>query len=400
MSFPSPHDELLSLQADSARRLFTERYPLSHRRRRIEARALDRAMWRTFGEMGWIALPLPEEAGGLGLSPTDAAPLLQALGRHLVLEPYVDLVIGAAVLLARAGSATLKARWLPQIATGNEVVALAHDEIGMRDEAALPRTRLERLSDGGGRLYGTKIAVAAGADADAWIVTVRQVELANASAPGAPILPDVPALGAWLVPATAPGVTVDRAADVDGTPVARLRFDGTPVAAADELRASGLVHALQQVRFECLAAGCQQAVGAMDGMLAATLEYVKLRRQFGTAIGRFQAVQHRLVDMYARLELARAMADRAMALVADDAGAPLAASAVDELRACKLQVADACRLLAEQGVQLHGGIGMTDECAASHYFRHLLVLQKRQGDSLYHLRALSARVAAGHSLFS
>lgn len=369
-------DNFSSLLADSATRLLSERYAFAHRRHALATGRLDRAMWTRFADMGWLALLLPEADGGLGHRLRDAAPLLQALGRHLVLEPYTELAVSAARLLCATQFAQ-RETWLQGLAAGTRVVALAHFERGMPNEAALPRARCE-ASATGGRLHGRKHGVVAGPCAHAWIVTACDAR-------------EPQRLRAWLVPSGAAGVQVREHARIDGTPLADLDLDGVEVAAALELQADDLDAVFARVQAETLAAVCQQAVGAMEGMHAATLAYAQLRQQFGTAIARLQAVQHRLVDMYARTEAARAVSGRALDIASG--GAPDAA-ALRELSACKAAVAASCRFVAEQGVQLHGGIGMTDECVASHYFKRLLVLEKQQGGADWHLARLAATLDA------
>lgn len=369
-------DNVSSLLADSATRLLSERYAFAHRRHALAAGRLDRAMWTRFADMGWLALLLPEADGGLGHRLRDAAPLLQALGRHLVLEPYTELAVSAARLLCATQFAQ-RDLWLQGLAAGSRVVALAHFERGMPFEGAPPGARFEG-SPAGGRLHGAKHGVVAGACAHAWIVTACDARQPQR-------------LRAWLVPSGAAGVRLRLHARIDGTPLADLALDGVEVSAASELLAADLGAVFARMQAETLAAVCQQAVGAMEGMHAATLAYAQLRQQFGTAIARLQAVQHRLVDMYARTEVARAMSGRALDIASGDT---LDASALRELSACKAAVAASCRFVAEQGVQLHGGIGMTDECVASHYFKRLLVLEKQQGGADWHLAQLAATLDA------
>ena len=355
-------EDQLHMLAESAERFLLSRYPLAHRHSVIAAGAPDPQMWRAFGDMGWLALHADAQDGGLGQPLAVAAPLLLAWGRHLVVEPLVDAGLVSMRLLS-AARFERREEVLQSVLTGEAWVVPAHLERGMRTAAALPGTRWQ-ATPGGARLWGEKHAVPTGVAAHAWIVT------ACAGGPQS--------LRAWWVPADTSGVGVRAYAGVDGAPLADLVLDGVEVSDAQALQMDDLAGVLQDAYRQRLAAHCQIAVGAMQGMLDATVAYAKLRQQFGVAIAQFQAVQHRLVDMYAQLQLAKAVAGTALLIATED-------DAATRLSACKARVAQSCRFIREQGVQLHGGIGMTQECVASHYFRRLLALEKTDGDALHHL---------------
>lgn len=355
-------EDQLRMLAESAERFLEARYPLAHRREVIRAGMPDARLWRALGDMGWLALHAPAQDGGLGQPLAAAAPLLLALGRHLVVEPFVDAGLVSMRLLSQARFER-RDDVVQSVLTGEAWVAPAHLERGMRTAATLPQTQWQ-TTPGGARLQGRKHAVATGAAAHGWIVTAST---------GRP-----ESLRAWWVPVDTPGVSVRAYAAVDGTPLADVMLDGVEVSVAQELRLGDLAGVLEDAYRQRLAAHCQIAVGAMEGMLDATIAYAKLRRQFGVAISEFQAVQHRLVDMYAQLQLAKAVASTALVIATDGTTA-------SRLSACKARVAQSCRFIREQGVQLHGGIGMTEECIASHYFRRLLALEKSDGDALEHL---------------
>ena len=359
----SPADEdQARMLAESADRFFVSRYPLAQRRSVIEAGVPDARIWGAFAEMGWLALFVDEEDGGLGLALAAAAPLLSAMGRHLVAEPFVDVAVVSAHLLS-AARFLQRDEVLQMVVSGESLIAPAHLERGMRTASAWPKTRWQTTSSGA-RLQGEKHAVLAGNAAHGWIITAG--DFAQQS------------LRAWLVPSTARGVSVRARASVDGAPLADLMLDGVEVSQTQELHFDDLSRVLKSAYRLRLAANCQIAAGAMQGMLEATLAYVKVRRQFGAPVSSFQVVQHRLVDMYAQLQLAKAVANTALMITHDEA-------ADTRLSACKATTANACRFIREQGVQLHGGIGMTEECAASHYFLRLLALEKSDGDALQHL---------------
>ncbi len=355
-------DDQLRMLAESAQRFLEAHSPLAHRREVIRTGMPDAALWHAAGDMGWLALHANAQDGGLGQPLAAAAPLLLAWGRHLVVEPLVDAGL-VSVRLLSAARFERRDDVLQSVLTGEAWVAPAHLERGMRTAAAMPKTQWQ-AAPGGARLQGRKHAVATGAAAHAWVVTASTGR------------PD--SLRAWWVPADTPGVSVRAYTAVDGAPLADLVLDGVEVSDAQELRLDDLAGVIEDAYRQRLAAHCQIAVGAMEGMLDATIAYAKLRRQFGAAISEFQAVQHRLVDMYAQLQLAKAVASTALVLATDG-------TATARLSACKARVAQSCRFIREQGVQLHGGIGMTEECIASHYFRCLLALEKSDGDALEHL---------------
>ncbi len=359
-------DDQARMLAESAERFLLSRYPLTHRRGVIEAAVPDAGMWRSFAEMGWLALHVQEDDGGLGQPLVAAAPLLLALGRHLVVEPFVDAGLVSTYVLS-AARFQQREDVMQAIVSGESLITPAHLERGMRMASALPKTRWQ-ATPGGARLHGEKHAVPAGAAAHSWIITA--CDGAQES------------LRAWLVPADSPRVSARARTSVDGAPVADLVLDGVEVSDAQELHIDNLQGVLKDAYRHRLAANCQLGVGAMEGMLDATVAYAKVRQQFGTPISRLQAVQHRLVDMYAQLQLAKAVAITALMIAPDDTDGT-------RLSACKARVAQSCRFIREQGVQLHGGIGMTDECIASHYFRRLLALEKSDGDALHHLGRLA-----------
>lgn len=357
--------EQARMLADSAERFLSSNYALSHRRQRMQRGALDLQTWRSFGEMGWLALHAHEDDGGLGEPLVAAAPLLSALGRHLVIEPFVDAGIVTTQLLSGA-QFVHRQRVLQSMLSGERVIVLAHGERAMGVASASPCTRWESTVRGA-RLYGEKHGVPAGSAAHAWVVTASGGQ-------------DGP-LRAWMVSANAQGVGARPRTMVDGSLLVDLVFNGVEVEDSHELHFADLAGTLAAALRHRLAANGQVAVGALEGMLDASLAYAKMRRQFGAAISRFQVVQHHLVDMYAQLQLAKAVAHTGLGLAAED-------MEDGRLSAGKATVAAACRFIREQGVQLHGGIGMTDECVASHYFRRLLVLEKSDGNALHHLAQL------------
>ena len=376
-------DEDQKLQVDSARKWLCKEYGLARLREQIAggARHFDRRLWSAFADMGWLGLSIEEACGGLEQPLSSAFGLVEAMGEHLVMQPYADCVLAPATLLARLGSPAQKEKWLPRIAQGQSLVACAHQERGrMWDACDGLSTRVEEV-DGCWALHGEKVALPFGASVDQWIVTARL---------HAPSHPKDGELTAWLVDAMAPGLDIQPSQAADGTPMADIQFQSVPLAPQDQLgQGSALLAALESVHAQLVAAVCVEALGAMSTLMAQTLDHVKTRRQFGGPIGGFQAVQHRMADIFVQRELAQPLAWLAVSVAETPDLASLQARA-GLLSAAKVQVSDSARFVAEQALQLHGGIGMTDELMASHLFKRLIRLERRLGGSHDHLGRLVA----------
>lgn len=364
------NDEQQAL-ADSVAKQAPKLFPFQAAGRR--AAAFDRAKWQEIADLGWLALTLPESADGLGLALQDAAPIFDALGAHLALLPLAPHLEAAALLAGE--SQTSHTALLQAMGQGSCLVVPALREAGAASGAAsgagladLPRHTRATVQGDGVQLQGEKRAVAWGAEASHWVVSAA--------------LPDgQPSL--WLLPANTAGVQVQAYAGIDDKRLANLQLDGVrlPLAAciAQGQAAKDLLADAQAV---AIAATCAEAAGAMAALHALTLDYVKTRKQFGKTIGSFQAVQHRLADMLVKVELAKSLAAVALQVATDRKGRS------GLLHAAKVQASQSARYVSEQAVQLHGGIGLTHECQASHYTRRLLALEKLQGDAQQHLGAL------------
>jgi alkylation response protein AidB-like acyl-CoA dehydrogenase len=305
--------------------------------------------------------------------------VMEEIGRGLVLEPYLPCVLLAGGLIAREGSPELQAEWLPAIASGEKLLSFAHYEPGGRYEETRIATRAVPGGAGGGwTLTGRKTFVLAGASADAYVVSAR-VGGAERDAGGIEL---------FLVRRDTPGVVVHeyrchdgaRAAEVELRSVPGLRVSGSP-AGEPETRKPGTEYVLQVANV----ALCAEALGAMDALLQITLAYLKSRKQFGVPIGSFQALQHRAADMLLQLEQARSMAELAAeALAIEDATERRL-----RISAAKTLVSQAARFVGQQAVQLHGGIGVTNELNVSHYFRRLTLIAASFGDVDHHLGIVS-----------
>lgn len=377
-------DEDQQLLVDSARKWLGREYGLARLREQIAggARHFDRSLWRAFADLGWLGLSIEEACGGLGQPLSSALGLVEALGEHLVMQPYADCVLAPATLLSRLGSQAQKSKWLPLIAQGEALVACAHQERGrMWDAHGDLTTRVEAV-DGGWLLHGEKVALPFGASVDRWIVTARLDSTSHRDGGGE--------LTAWWVDASAPGLEVRPGQAVDGTPMADIRFHAVSLAPQDQLgQGPALAAALERAHAQLVAAVCVESLGVMSTLMAQTLDYVKTRRQFGGAIGGFQVVQHRMADIFVQLELARPLAWLAVSVAETPDRAQFQARA-GLLCAAKVQVSESSRFVAEQALQLHGGIGMTEELMAAHLFKRLVRLERRLGGSHDHLGRLVA----------
>lgn len=348
------------------------------RRRGIEAGkegvpGFSREAFKELAELGLCGLYIPEDEGGLGMGPIDGMVVMEELGRGIVLEPLAHSLIAGAVLSGYAGT-ELKSAWLPRVASGEALVVLAHQERRARYSLELCETKATK-SGGAWVISGTKHLVAAGDQAEAFLV---------------PAMIDGK-LGMFLVERSAAGVRTRSYSTQDGGRAADLVL---AKAAARLVTVKGLI-ALEHAVDIGIAAVCAEAVGVMDQTLAVTLDYMNTRKQFGVAIASFQALRHRAADMKMQLELARSMSYYA--------SLKLNAPAEERRRAlarAKYQLGQSMRFVGQQAVQLHGGIGVTDEYIVSHYFKKLTQLEMTFGDSLHQLGEVSARMQDSAGVFA
>jgi alkylation response protein AidB-like acyl-CoA dehydrogenase len=358
--------------ADSVRKVLASDYGFEHRQTIVRSDSgFDAALWATFAELGLTALALPEADGGFGGGAMDLMATMEACGEALVVEPLLDHFALAGRLLARAGTAAQRAALLPGLIDGSRHLAFAYLEPGRRYELA-PATTTARSESGGWVLDGSKSVVIGAALAHSFIVSARTDA----------------GTSLFIVDATAPGVALNPSRTVDGQRAADIRFDGVRLPADALLGAAGAAQpAIEEAVDFATALLCADAIGAMQFALDATLEYTKTRKQFGTPIASFQVLQHRMVEMLITLEQARSMAILAAAKVDAVGDARERSRAVS---AAKVKVADAARLISQEAVQLHGGMGMTEELKVSHTFRRLTMAAQRFGDADHHLERYAA----------
>jgi alkylation response protein AidB-like acyl-CoA dehydrogenase len=343
---------------EACSRWVSKGYDFARYRSIVAAGGFSRQAYGEMAELGLCGLYVPEAHGGMGMGPVEAMVVLQELGRGLVLEPLTQTLIASA-LLALYAPADLQAEWLGQIASGDKLVVLAQQERSARYRLDVCASTAVQ-GDAGWRLTGVKNLVAAGDQADAFIVA--------ALVQGAQAL--------FLVDAKAPGVSTRGYATQDGSRAADVQCVDAPAALLTPHGLAALNHATDIG----IAAACAQGVGVMEQTLAVTAEYLNTRKQFGVVISSFQALRHRIADMKMQLELARSMSYYASLKL--NVPAPERHMA---LARAKVQLGASMRFVGQQAVQLHGGIGVTDEYIVSHYFRKLTQLELQFGDSLHHL---------------
>jgi pimeloyl-CoA dehydrogenase small subunit len=370
-----------TLLADTIKRFVATHYSFDARAKIMASPAgWSEDVWAAIAEMGLLGLPFAEAHGGFGGSTVDVMLVMEAIGEGLLVEPYLPTVGLGGRFVARAGSREQQDRILPALIQGKHTMAFAHVEPGARYDLKQVGLRATRSGEGW-TLDGDKRMVLHGGQADTLVVSARS---AGGGADGAGIT-------LFLVPRSTPGVSVREVRTIDNLRAADVRLAGVRVGADALLGREGEGYPLiEEVVDYATALLCAEAVGAIRYANDATLEYLKTRRQFGVPIGSFQALQHRMVEMMISHEQARSMACLACVKV-DTADA---AERRRVISAAKIKIADACRHVSQEAVQLHGGMGMTEELKISHTFRRLTMLAQAFGDAEHHLERFAREDAA------
>jgi len=331
--------------------------------------AFSPALWKEMADLGWVGIPFPEEYGGAGMGCAELAVVLEALGRTLAPEPFLSTVLLAGQALLRGGSDAQRRTWLPRLCAGEAFLALASEERGGRYDPTAVATRAGGTS-GGFRITGEKVHVIDGGAAHAFVVVARTAG-GEREREGISLL---------LVPADAKGVEVERQRRVDSRGAAIVRLHGVEVG-RDALVGpeSGGASLLEDVIDIATAGLCAEMLGSSAAAFDRTLHYLKNRVQFGVPIGSFQALKHRAAQMFTELELVRsAVMAAARAL---DEGSPEARPLVS---LAKARAGETAVLVANEAVQMHGGIGMTDEHEIGFYLKRARVAECTFGDAAYH----------------
>jgi alkylation response protein AidB-like acyl-CoA dehydrogenase len=346
------------------------------RKLRSDPLGFEPKVWKQMAELGWLGLCVPEQEGGFGGRFIDLALILEQLATTLVPEPILATCVLGGTALARAGDAEQRARWLAPLAAGELHVALAWAERDSRYEPAACALRADKKS-GGYRLSGEKVWVQGGHAADLFLVSARTAGGAR----------DADGVSLFAVDRDAPGVEVQPVATMDGRRAAMLRLQGVEVGADRRLGdEGGAAEVVGDVLDVAAAAACAEGAGIAQAVLAMTVEYLKTREQFGVKIGTFQVLQHRAVDMFVETEILRSHAIEACLRI-DEGEADERRQAVS---AALVQLATGGRMVVRQGIQLHGGIGCTDEHDVGLYFKRLQILGVLFGDEDHHLARFAA----------
>ncbi len=364
------------LLKDSIDGLLKSSYDFEARKKyRAEKCGYSKAIWGKFAEQGLLGLPFSEDDGGFGAGPIETMIVMEAFGRNLVIEPYLDTVVLGGGFLRR-GSSEQRAAHLPGIIDGSRTLAFAQLERDSRYDLGDVTTSAKK-SGSGYVLNGEKFVAGHGDTAGTIIVTARTAGGQR----------DPKGVGVFVVPANAKGVDIRGYETQDGGCAADIKLGNVEVGADAVIGdAEDGLSIINQVVDDARIALCAEAVGAMEEALKISVEYIKERKQFGVAIGSFQALQHRAADMFTALETARSMsylASMASSLTDLDERAKMVAAA-------KVQIGRAARFVGQSSVHLHGGIGVTMEYRIGHYFKRLTMIDHQFGDADFHL----ARVAA------
>jgi len=371
---PMPEQQQLG---EMVQRFLSEQYGFDARRKILDSReGWSREIWSKLAELGLLSLQIPEAQGGMAPAVVETLLTATAMGKAMLLEPFLSSAILGTVLIRELGSAAQREELLPAMATGERIAVPAHFEPGARFDLRRVATAARR-SGNGWTIRGQKSLVLHGPAADLLLVSAR--------ASGA--VDDPAGISLFAVAREGSGVSLSPYRTPHGVVAADVELADAPgtLIGAPGSAFAGLTAAFDQG----LAAVCAEAVGALQATLDATVEYTKTRQQFGVPIARFQALQHRMADMLIHVEQARSMSYLAAMRAAEPPGHERRRA----LSAAKVAVGNACRFVGQQAVQLHGGMGVTDEIAVSHLFRRLTALELLLGDTAHHLEQFVAASA-------
>jgi pimeloyl-CoA dehydrogenase small subunit len=362
---------------ETIRRLIKDEYAFDRRKKyRVARDGFSRELWARYAEMGLLGLTFPERHGGFGGGAVETMIVMESFGRGLVLEPYLATVLLGGALVHALGSEAQQETVLPRVARGELLLAFAHGERPARYRLSHVETEARR--DGNGYvLRGRKGVVLHGDAADKLVVSARTSGEARESK----------GISLFLIDRDTKGVAIKGYPTIDGLRAAEVELEGVKVGQETLLGAADQAYdAIEHTVDRALAALCAEAVGLMETLNATTLEYLKTRKQFGVPIGSFQALQHRMVEMTLEHEISRSMTILA-ALSADLSDRTQRRRAIS---GAKVQIGRSGRFVGEQAIQLHGGIGMTDEYVAGHYFKRLRMIDQTFGDVDHHLERFAA----------
>ncbi|WP_288904540.1 acyl-CoA dehydrogenase family protein [uncultured Sneathiella sp.] len=362
---------------DSVERFVKDNYSAEARAKLADTElGFSRDHWKTMAELGWLGMPFPEEVGGFGGTAVETAIMMENMGNGLVLEPFLSTVILGGGLVAEAGSEAQIEAIIPEVIEGNMMLAFAYAEPQSRFDLNDVETTATKSGDGY-VLNGHKAVVYHGTTADKIIVSARTSGDSR----------DEDGISLFLVDNNSDGVSRRDYRTIDGQRAADIEFENVKVGADALLgKEGGAFPVIEKIVDRAIAALCAEAVGAMQAANNITNEYLKERKQFGTPIGKFQVLQHRMVDMYMEAEQSKSMSDMvAMKLDLEDETERRKAVA-----AAKAQIGQAAKFVGQQSIQLHGGMGMTDEYSIGHYFKRLTTIEMLFGNTDHHFKKYAA----------
>lgn len=371
------YTEEQQLLANSVHQFLSKDYTFEARKEIIESQAgYSDQVWETFAQMGLLGIPFSPDFGGFGGTAVDLMPVMEAIGDALVVEPFLSSVCLAGRLLAEGGNDSQRLEILPAVVEGKCKLAFAQTERGARYDLANIKCRAQRSGEGY-LVDGEKCVVLNADSADKIVVSARTSGGVS----------DPQGISLFMIDKAVPGLTLRSYRTIDNLRAADIAFDGTPIPATALLGTEGqALPLIEEVVDYATALLCAEAIGAIKYANDSTLEYLKTRKQFGVPIGSFQALQHRMVDMTIAYEQARSMA--CLACVKAESGD--ANERRRTVSAAKIHIADTCRLVSQEAVQLHGGMGMTEELKVSHTFRRLTMIAQVFGDADHHLERFGA----------
>ncbi|MDR2188147.1 MAG: acyl-CoA dehydrogenase [Azonexus sp.] len=365
---------------DSVRRYVNKSYSFESRTQLVKVGGgFSRETWSVFAEMGWLMAPIPESCGGLGFNAIETALIAEELGRGLVLEPYTFCAVLPVAIMRGCSAEAQKEKLLAGMGSGETIVAVAHSEPEARGCVSHVSTMATRQADGRYALNGRKSLVVAAPVADRILVVARSSGQVR----------DEQGISIFLIDPQSSGVRCEPFRLLDGTPAAELVLENVVVSASALLGEEGNAFSgLQRAVDEAIVSLCAEMVGGMEDVIALCSEYLKTRQQFGVAIGTFQALQHRMADMAIELMQARAMLYRGLAVLTN----PAAEDTSRIVSGCKALVSKCAKFVTAQGIQLHGGYGITEEYRVGHHYRRLVLADAWFGNLDYHLNRYAGRI--------
>ena len=363
-------NEMRGMLVDSVSKFVDAEYDFETRRNLSDSElGYSADHWQTFAELGWLSVPLTESVGGLGGTLADLSELVEQFGRGLVLEPYFSSVVLAASVISQGENTALAAEVLPQLAMGELILSLAWEESECGSNP-LRITSTANSENSNFILNGEKIVVLAAPQAHAFVVSAKIDGSDN--------------IGLFYLPKTTPGLTLESYTLVDGARAATLVFDNVVVTQDQLISADGSEILEKTIRMGAYLLCCE-ALGAMEKLSQTTVDYTKTRKQFGTSLSSFQVLRHTLADIYVIIKKTRCFANQCTQKLRD--GGELS---VEDVAVLKVQTGRAAHFVSRQAIQIHGGIGMTDELNVGHYAKRLTALDALLGNERYHLQAIAS----------